>query len=486
MNEILSERLQTGVPGLDQILEGGLPVGGVYIAQGAPGVGKTILGNQIAFHHASRGKDVLFVTLLAESHTRMMGHLRRMRFFDPSLIPDHLHYLSAFKMLQEQGTEGLLAGLREEAQKRRPSLVVIDGLVSAEEAAGSAKRFKMFIHELQTSATFFGYTVLLLTNSQREKGLQVEHTMVDGVIELTDELHGLRTARYLRVRKLRGSNPVAGQHPLEISDGGIVIHPRIETELAQIPEPAKLPDAARRAFGCPNLDRMLGGGAPDRSVTMLLGPSGSGKTVLGLQFLAEGARRGERGVCFGFYEKPGDLMLKAERLGFGDVLGSDLIELVWEQPAEGVMDTIAMRLVDAVRRRDTKRLFIDGIHGLEAAADHPERVRDVMSVLTDKLDALGVTTVYTAETRGMVDDSAVPVTGVSAITDNMILLRFLDLGSRMARVLSIFKVRDSGFDPSVRELIIEAGGIDVAPGAFELRGAQPSSADERGGPKRGS
>lgn len=484
MTEQDSTRMQTGIPGLDRILEGGFPRGGCYIVQGAPGTGKTILGNQIAFHQAARGEDVLFVTLLAESHTRMIRHLRRMNFFEPSLIPDRLHYISAFKVLQEQGTDGLLTSFRQEAQKRKPTLLVVDGLVSAEEAAGSPRQFKMFIHELQTAASFLGYTVLLLTNSVREKSVQVEHTMVDGVLELTDELRGLRTLRHLRVLKLRGSRPVPGQHTLQISDEGIAVRPRIETEL-QVGRSTGGPEApseTRRAFGCPELDAMLCGGPPDRSVTMVVGPSGSGKSILGLRFLAEGARQGQPGVHFSFYEKPDQLLTKAKRLGFADAFGEGTVELVWERAIEGVIDVLGERLLAAVRRTGAKRVVIDSIQGFEFAADHPERVRDVLSALSDELDALGVTTIYTAETKELLGSPAqVPMSGISAITHNIVLLRFLEQGARLVRVVSVIKVRDSDFDPTVRELVIEEGRIDAVAGTLEESSAAPNPAARSGG-----
>ncbi|HEY1548340.1 MAG TPA: ATPase domain-containing protein, partial [Kofleriaceae bacterium] len=79
-------RVETGVPGLDVILDGGLFRGGVYIVEGAPGSGKTILGNQICFHRAACGDRAVYITLLAESHTRLIQHLRRMEFFKPDLV----------------------------------------------------------------------------------------------------------------------------------------------------------------------------------------------------------------------------------------------------------------------------------------------------------------------------------------------------------------------------------------------------------------
>jgi len=142
------ERVATGVPGLDAVLQGGLLKGGVYIVQGPPGAGKTILGNQICFAQAAAGGNAVYVTLLAESHTRMLAHMRGMSFFQPRMIPDRVYYVSCFKVLEGEGLDGLLKVLRTVTASRKASFLVLDGLVSAEEASPSAKDFKKFIHEL--------------------------------------------------------------------------------------------------------------------------------------------------------------------------------------------------------------------------------------------------------------------------------------------------------------------------------------------------
>jgi circadian clock protein KaiC len=81
------DRVPSLVPGLDTVLRGGFLRGGLYIVQGSPGAGKTILGSQIIYTHAAQGRRAVFITVLGENHGRMMQHLRPMRFFDPSLVP---------------------------------------------------------------------------------------------------------------------------------------------------------------------------------------------------------------------------------------------------------------------------------------------------------------------------------------------------------------------------------------------------------------
>ena len=165
-------RVDTGVPGLDTILEGGLLTGGVYIVEGPPGSGKTILGNQICFHRASRGDSTIYITLLAESHTRMIAHLRGMAFFRADLIASAIYYISAFKVLEDAGLDGLLKSIQGSVYSRGASFIVLDGLVSAEEFAPSARAYKKFIHELQTISGMTGCTVLLLSSTERPGGFR--------------------------------------------------------------------------------------------------------------------------------------------------------------------------------------------------------------------------------------------------------------------------------------------------------------------------
>src|SRR3982751_5374761 len=129
MSDIRSmSRIDTGIAGLDTILNGGLFRGGVYIVEGAPGSGKTILGNQICFHRAAAGDSTIYITLLAESHTRLIAHLRGMVFFRPDLISSLSYYISAFKVLEAAGLDGLLKSIQEAVQARSASFVVLDGL----------------------------------------------------------------------------------------------------------------------------------------------------------------------------------------------------------------------------------------------------------------------------------------------------------------------------------------------------------------------
>ena len=215
-----------------------------------------------------------------------------MAFFDESAIPSHVYYIGGYSTLESGGLDALVTLIRGAIQKQNATLLVVDGLISAQESSPTDREFKKFLHEVQTVADLTSCTVLLLTNAQRTTGFFPEHTMVDGVLHLTDELSELRPLRHIRVLKLRGSAPVRGLHSVRITDLGLEVRPRIETRVPQ-DGPNEVPVAAgpKLPFGIPELDEMLRGGVRPGSITMMLGSSGSGKTLLGMQFLSEGVRR---------------------------------------------------------------------------------------------------------------------------------------------------------------------------------------------------
>jgi circadian clock protein KaiC len=463
-NNARPERRPTGIAGLDRLLEGGLLTAGVFIVQGPPGAGKTILANQACFHHASTGQRAVYVTLLAESHSRMFAHLRRMAFFDEAAIGERIYYLGGYSALEADGLDGLVTLVRQAITKHHATLLVVDGLISAHESSLTDREFKKFLHEIQTLADLTACTVILLTNAERASGFFPEHTMVDGVLHLTDELSELRPLRHIRVLKMRGTAAIRGLHSVRISDHGLEVRPRIESLWPErAVDEARLANGAKRAFGLPELDAMLRGGLRAGSITMVLGSSGSGKTLLSMQFLSEGVKRGERVVYFGFFEHPEAILAKCGRVGIGGLQegvtrGQAL--LVWHRPIEGVIDELGESLIDTVQRTKADRLVIDGMQGFALATDFPERLSHVYGAIAQELELLGVTTVYTTETRELfARDIEVPITGLSAATQNIILLRHIEQRATMRRVLGILKVRDDDYDGRMRELQINDDGL---------------------------
>jgi circadian clock protein KaiC len=475
------ERLGSAVPGLDTILGGGFFRSGVYIVQGLPGCGKTILANQLCFGHVAAGGTAVYVTLLAESHTRMLQHLSTLSFFDVGVLPSKLAYISAFHELESGGLKALVTVLRREMRARRAGVLVLDGLVAASEAASSDLDLKKFIHELQSIAVLSECTVLLLTSGNVHR-THAEHTMVDGLIEVEDRLFDVRAERSIQVTKFRGAGTLRGRHAFRIDDDGIRVFPRTEAILGR-------PAGAARAgevitSGIPSLDALMHvQGIPGASTTVVIGSTGTGKTTLGLHFL-QASSPSQPGLHLGFFEGPDRLRAKARSLGLEleplESVGA--IELVWQAPGETLIDELAERLLEAVARRGVRRLVIDGLSGFMESTPYPERVNRFFSCFTNELRNRGVTVLMTLETRDIVSSVVSMPYGISGLVDNLFFLRFVHEEGRVERLLTVIKMRDTDYAAGLHRIHIDARGLRitgrVAAGGDVIPSAMPVDAPE--------
>lgn len=460
------KRLRTGIDGLDALLKGGLVVGASYVVQGHPGSGKTILANQLACNHVRDGGRVLVATLLSESHERLFQYLSTLSFFDRTLVGDSIQFVSAFDTLEQDGLDAVVRLLRQEIARQQASLLIVDGLLNARTRAPTSLDTKKFVSELQGHAAFAGCTVLLLTSSRLEEG-SPEHTMVDGVIELSETLLGNAAVRHVQLRKTRGSAALSGRHECLIGADGLQIFPRLEALYSHPSQPGGA-TLDKVTTGVADLDGMLGGGLAEGSVTLLMGPSGVGKTALGLAFLA-GSSLKAPGLHFGFYENPTRLRLKAQALGLGlaELERSGAVQLGWQPTTEGLLDQVGARLLAQVEALGARRVVIDSLGAFGRLAFDPARLNAFFRALTGELRARNVTVLLTWEMRDIFGaEITAPAPDLSSLVDNLLLLRLAELEARLHRVLSVVKVRDSDHDPALQALNIGPQGIRLGR-AFE-------------------
>jgi circadian clock protein KaiC len=454
------ERLSTGVAGLDRVLGGGFFHGQVYVLAGAPGSGKTILANQMAYAAASAGKRVVYATLMAESHAQILWQLSGFDFFAPELAGERIQYMNAFSQLESGGLAALRDLLRDSVRRAQASLLIIDGVVSAELLARSETDYKRFVQDLQSWCALMGCTVVLLTSAGDNDTTRPEHTMVDGLVIMQARSAGMRRVRQLRVAKLRGTAFLEGDHVYDISTVGLQVYPRLEALLRASPRSSD--ESHVVTSGIPGLDALLGGGIESDTITMALGTSGSGKTIAGMQFLMAGARQGERGLLFGFYEDDAALERKASRLEmpWKEDRRAGLIDVAWQPAAEQHMDLLADRLLERLAATGAKRLFIDGMVGFKEAAVEPARVGTFFHVLCNELRARQVTTFVTDETRDLlVRRAQSPTEGLSALCENILFLCQVEVRARVQRLLCVMKVRCASHARSFHEVEVGSGGL---------------------------
>ncbi|HVJ32615.1 MAG TPA: ATPase domain-containing protein [Terriglobia bacterium] len=455
------ERASSGVEGLDQILCGGFVRGSAYVLEGPPGAGKTILANQFCFRQAADGGSAVYVSLLAESHHRMIEHMSEFSFFDASLIPEKVTYLSASSNLTTDGLGGVLRLVREETRRMGATAVILDGVFIARNIASTEHEYQRFIYELQGIAGS-QRSVMLLIAHPRQNAELFDYPMVDGSISLHQDLAGVVTNRSLQIGKQRGSNILAGRHAFTLSRHGFRAFPRLESTLGGIPGD----DIAntRLSLGLPSLDRMLAGGLPERSATIIMGPTGSGKTTLGLHFLAR-ASDANRSLFMSFYETPARLQAKAAEIGmdFSGLVATGALQILWQPPSEIIPDEIAHQLLDQVQRRRVTRVFIDGIVPLRDSLLPQSRLPGFVNALNSHLRDLGVTVVYSSELRHVTMPEELPSDEISAMIDNLVILTYSQQNGLLQRRVSILKLRDSAFDARAHEIHLGASGLSFEP-----------------------
>ncbi|WP_052518569.1 ATPase domain-containing protein [Archangium violaceum] len=464
-------RISSGTPYLDQILAGGWLRGGTYIVTGPPGTGKTTLGNQFCFSVAERGDRALYVTLLAETHARMMLHLRSLRFFRPDFVGERVFYLSGTSVLKDKGPHGLLELLTRTVREKHIKVLVLDGFTLVRERSASPLELREFLQGLSVLCGLTDCTTLLLS-TETNKAMDVEYAMADGILALSAELLGLKAIRGLEILKFRGSDNIPGRHTFLINERGVSIYPRWEAVYRKTPE--VIPDSSvRLRFGVPSLDAMCQGGVVSFSSTLLLGSPGSGKTLLGLHYLAEGARNGEPGLYFGFAESGETLMRKTKSVGLDlePSMKRGLIRLESRAPVETLPDAMVQELMDMVSQHHYRRVFIDGLEPFAKDAIDPERTTRFLSALLNALRDKHITPVITEQTNTLFGpDLHSPIKGAEAIFDNLIFLRFVELNGRLRRLLSVLKMRDSDNDPFLREFVISSKGLQVQAAYAALQG----------------
>jgi circadian clock protein KaiC len=454
--------IPTGIANLDLLLGGGVPRRQSIIVTGNPGTGKTILCSQIAFQQAARGARVVLATVTSEPHDKLLNELSGFSFFDQRRVGDEIFIISAYPALQKgprEAKELLLRAVRD----RKASILFIDGLRSIRDLWSNEAALRDFMYELNVALAQMDAIGLFTTEYPLERLIQYpEATTVDGIVCLSTVAVGERVVRRIQVAKLRGRPHVTGQHVFHLSHEGIDIVPRLESIVQ--PDVTFQPSGTRAEFGLPELDHVLGGGLPAQTTSLLVGSTGVGKTLMALHFAAEGARLGEDVLFVTYSEPAGRLLGRARRIGLDvrALIDSGRLTINYRSPANVEADDLARDITLHVRSHGTKRVVIDGVGELEHGVLDRTRVRDFLEALIVFLRDAGVTAIFIREIAKIAGPELdLSDTPISVTAENMIFLRHVEVRGHLHRVLSVLKMRESGYDSNVREFEIRADGLRV-------------------------
>ena len=454
-------RLRTGLPDLDLILGGGLEPGSLVILAGAPGTGKTILAQQICFANATPEHKALYYTTLSEPHIKLVRHLEPFHFFKPEALGKTVDFIHLGELVAEAGEAGLEPVVTEVVQKcfeTRPAVVVIDSAKALRDFVGE-RELRTALYDLASRVAHTEALLLLVgeyTPHEIEGG--VEFSLADGIVQLAYEPHEPVDRRWLRVVKLRGGDHLVGKHSFRIGQAGFEVFPRLETLAPNGTFVADGPVAS----GVPRLDELMGGGMSAGQATVVLGPSGAGKTIFGLRYAAEGLEAGERCLYVSFQETGTQLVKKAASFGWNieDAWKSGQLTIHYVPVGELDLDAIAAAVRRELNTGSVRRVVIDSLAELVFAAREADRFPAYSRSLMGWIRAVGASVVITSETTTL-GPMTEPIGGLSFLFHNVIMLRYLEIGSELRRALNIIKMRTSDHDKGVFEYVIDKHGLTI-------------------------
>lgn len=442
----MTEKLTTGCTGLDQVLFGGIPKNTLSVIMGAPGTGKTILAESIAFHNASPDAPALYLTTLSEPLEKFILHGQTYSFFDPDQIGSSVIYQDLGDILVEDGgVEKLPEIVADLFVKYKPKLLFIDSFKALNELMPGSSDRQVVIYQLAKALSVYRCTSFLIGEYSQDMTTNLpEFAVADVVLNLMKYSTNVREQRFLRVEKLRGSDSIPGMHAFSISESGIEMYPRILTPKAL---PSYEPKIERVNTGIAGLDEMIETGFWRGSTTIVAGPSGSGKTVLAMHFIREGARINEPGVYVGFQENPTQLARVMLNLGWdpAELLRGGLFEFMYRSPVEMQLDSVAAELFARIRQGKVRRVVIDALGDLERCSIDTQRFADFIYALMQWFAVENVTCMMTYEIPELFEVHQISNQQLSNMTDNLVLLGLSD-DAEMQRTVRIIKTRGSAHD----------------------------------------
>jgi circadian clock protein KaiC len=460
-----SPRIRTGIPGLDDILCGGLTQNRVYLVEGSPGTGKTTLALQFLMEGIRQGEKGLYITLsetkeelheIADSHGWNIDGISLFQLVnDAGMDPD-----SEQSILHPSEVElgETTRSVMNEVDRVMPTRVVFDSLSELRLLAQNPLRYRRQILAIKNYFSTRKCTVILLDDKTAEAGDQQLHSIAHGVITLEQLAQEFgKERRRLTVIKMRGVKFRGGFHDFVLDTGGLTVFPRlIASEHGRDFSPLV------RSTGSPGLDGLLGGGLAPGTSTLFVGPSGIGKTTLSVRALLSALERGERTAFYLFDEGLSTLFARSAALGMDirSYLDSGHLIIHHIDPAELAPGQFAHMLRTAVESDNVSFIVIDSLNAYLQAMPGEKYLILQMHELLGYLNQLGITTVLILGEHGLLGQVRSEV-DLSYLSDTTVLLRFFEAQGRLRRAITVIKSRTSEHAQSIHELQLNRQGVLV-------------------------
>ena len=462
------EKLPTHIPGFDFISRGGLPAGRTTLVAGSAGSAKTIFAVQFLaagiMEEGHAGVFVTFEDLPDELRLNMRSfgwdierweREKKWAFVDVS--PD---FEDPTPIIGTYDLGGLTSRIVHAVKRIGARRVALDSLSALFMSLPDAAVLRGELYKIMTTLKQLNVTVVFTGERTDEYGhvtrAEVEEFVSDNVVILRNLLTDERRRRTMEVLKFRGASHERGEVPFTITDNGIVVIPLTAQELTQTSS------TVRTTSGIAKLDEMCDGGFFRDSVILVSGATGTGKTLMVTQFMNGGIEAGEKSLLFAFEESRDQLIRNAAAWGmdFLKMEKDGLLKIVTAYPHAMPMEDHLVAMRKIIEEFEPDRVAVDSLSALERVFSL-RSFREFVMGLTALLKRSSIASLFTSTTPTLQGGGSITEKHISTLTDSIILLRYVEVGGSMRRVITVLKMRGSQHDPDIHEYTIESDGMRI-------------------------